>query len=127
MQHSQGNGHSGVRINSISLACFSDQLVDAKNKSWLQSQRNILKVIKLTIVAILNLYGLTYELFIGVIPWIYNTEIHPARFKGINSLLASISSFLIDWTVCRTLPIETKNLPSILLLVYGLLSLFGFF
>lgn len=68
MQRSQGNGRSGARINSISLACFSDQLVDAKNKSWLQSQRNILKVIKLTTVAILNLYGLTYESFIGVIP-----------------------------------------------------------
>lgn len=62
MQRSQGNGRSGARINSISLACFSDQLVDAKNKSWLQSQRN------LTTVAILNLYGLPYESFIGVIP-----------------------------------------------------------
>lgn len=90
-------------------------------------ERSHVESIKVMTLAVLNLYGLIYDCFVGSIPWVYNTEIHPTGFKGIASSLAAICSYVTDWLVCKSLPNEMKNLSSYTLLVYGVISLIGIF
>ena len=90
-------------------------------------ERSHVESIKVMTLAILNLNGLIYDCFVGSIPWVYNTEIHPTEFKGIASSLAAICSYVTDWLVCKSLPTEMKNLSTYRLLVYGVISLIGIF